>query len=416
MSNQYVSLQAHLKSKGHVKQERKERLQKRDQPISHQELDDKERKRIGLIERLPLLSELINLILIKLARRDLERFAATSKSIRMIVDRQKLLWKELDFKIEWVMWEKQKGKPSFFTDIAHRLPDLERFILRTCQASEEVFDSFFDIPRLCTNLRELDVTAICRDLPISWIGGVLGKCTNLTSLKMEGVVPWKRTKVQAVKDGELNPDQPAPAPVNVKKPWKKKKVKQVKKPDPRKWMVDLDTVLMSGSTSLQHLSILITFPADVEHKLITDLVIGIYKRCPNLTSTRMWHNLENDSLTSTVLKDLVHGVLDACPKMKHLKLRGEWLFGRLSNPEYDALFKRFGTLETFNLQGSEISNFDRDIHDFIGDYCTNLKELRLMHEGGIEFNGPFFGLSGLSNLTKLILNKEGDLTEGTNTI
>lgn len=407
-----VSLQAHMKSKGHVKQERKERLQKRGQSISSQEMDDNERKRIGLIERLPLLSELINLILIKLERQDLQRFAATSKSIQMIVLKQKLLWKELVFTVYWNMWERLKDKPSLFTDIAHRLPMLERFKVKACHASEEVYNSFFDIPRLCTDLRELDISTVYRDYPISWIGGVLQKNTKLTSLKIEGVVPWKRAKVQAVKDGELNPDQPVPAPVNPKKPWKKKKVKQVKKPDPRKWMVDLDTVLQSGSTSLQHLSLAVSFPEDVQHGLISDLIVGIYKRCPNLTSTKITHNHDNDSLTSMVLKDLVNGVFDACPKLRHVKLMGEWLFGRLSNAEYDELFKRFGALESFKLQGSEISNFDRDIHDYIGDYCTNLKELAMMHSADMVFNGPHFGLSALSNLTSLRVAKEGDLLEG----
>ncbi len=315
--------------------------------------------------------------------------------------------------ITWRMWERHQDKPSFFADIAHKMHMIEKFTVETCNVSDEIYNSTFDIPRLCTSLKELDIYNVYRDHPVSWLGGVFQKNTNLTSLRVYRIIPWKRAKVQAVKDGELNPEQPQPAPANPKKPWKKKKVKQVKKPDPRKWMVDLDSVMQSGSTSLQHLTIDVGFPEDVQHDLISDLIVGVFKRCPNLTSVQLYHSNENENVTSLVLKKMLYGIFDACPKLRKVKLEGEWLFGRLSNAEYDELFKRFGTFESFKLEGSEISNFDRDIHDYIGDYCKNLRSLKVLHTGEIGFNGPYFGISSCTNLTNFAIVKSGDLTDGT---
>ena len=393
-----------MKSKGHLKQEKKDRFQKKFEVVTPEKVVKKQKELIGLIERLPLLSELINLIIIKLDTSSLRNFSATSKSIQMLVDKNNLLWKEIMVRMTDSLWEDTNGR--IFESVKRVLPMVEKIKFiesnSTWDIKKQYLSCIFEIPKYCNNLRELDIRVIDPPIPVSFLGALFEQCGKLKVLKMAYVQVWKSSRMEAVEKGELEPrqeEQPEPA-VNPKKPWKKKKVKKVKRPDPNQWAVKLEDSLQSVSTSLEELNMYVLFTEPLPNDTYAKLIVGILKKCPNLKELKLDARNTDQNVQSSTMKYIVDGIFDTLPKLKRLKLMGEWLFGRLPQTDYAALFSKFNRLDGLQLEGSEIASFDRDIHDFLGE-CTNLKELVVCHNGEIAINGPTMGLSNLTNLTKL---------------
>jgi hypothetical protein len=399
-----ISLKAHLKSKGHIKQENKQRLQKKFEVVTPEKTAKKQQEIIGLIERLPLLSELINLIIIKLDKWSLLKFAATSKSIQMLVEKHNFCWRKIEIYMTDVLWKKSHGK--IFEPVKRVMSMVERIRYIETNSSWELKNQYlttiFDIPKYCPNLRELDIRKIDPSIPMSFLSALFQNCPKLRVLKMADVLAWKTSKKEAVEKGELTqPEEEQPEPVvNPKKPWKKKKVKKVKRPDPKQWVVKIEEVMQHGSNSLEELSIMMPFQEHVPTETYAKLVVGVFKKCPNLTQLKIEAS-NMDNVQSSTMKLVVESIFESLPKLKRLKLMGEWLFGRLPQQDYEAIFRKFNKIEKLQLEGSEIASFDREIHETLGECSTNLKELVICHNGEIGIDGPHMGLASMTNLTKL---------------
>lgn len=358
---------------------------------------------IGLIERLPLLSELINLIIRKLDKWSLLKFAATSKSIQMLVEKQHSSWRKIKIYMSVQFWKQSKG--NIFAPVTRVMPNVERiqyFDVNSWELKEEYLSTIFDIPKYCPNLVELDIRKIEVAIPMSFLSALFQNCPKLKILKMSKVLAWKTSKKEAVEKGELNQPDPEPEQpvVNPKKPWLKKQAKKVKRPDPKQWIVKTAEVMQHGSNSLEELILSLQFQEHVPAERTAKIVCAVFKKCPNLIQLKL-DAKDTEDVSSAVMKSVVETVFQSLPKLKKLKLMGEWLFGRLPQAEYEELFRKFNKLEKFQLEGSEIASFDRDIHETLGEYCTNLRELVVCHNDEIAINGPRMGLSSMTNLTKL---------------
>lgn len=365
---------------------------------------------IGLTERLPLLSELLYLVFAKLDLFYLRRFAATCKGIRMLIEKRNLIWRNVELMPSTVKKTERltvKKHPTVFEDILAQMPKVQKFTyLETNYADEEMFHSMFVIPRLCSNLEELNIKQVSTEFPISFLNNLFGTCTKLRRLKMRRVSAFKPSKIAAVNDGKLNEAEPeVQPPPNPKKPWKVKKVKKSKAPKAVDWLADLDKSLPNVAHCLEYFNFEMDFKEEkVTPEQYVQFYTGIFKRCPNLKTLVIYsYQSQAETLSSIPLKNVLMGAFDACPKLTALRLYGTWLFGRLSNAEYDALFRRIGQLEEFKVSAEEITNFDRDVAEYIADYCTKMTTLKIDYYDEVPMtNGRHYPISRLTQLRRFL--------------
>ncbi len=383
-----VSLQAHLKSKGHLKQIRKQNELK----TTPEALEQKQKELKGLAEHLPvpIFADLFFEVFNRVEVIDLRQLSATCKSMQLLVDKHGVCWRRL------VLWSSTKnrqrvadGTSNVFEDVMRHLPKAKEIIyVRTNSHCADLYSSLFAIPRECRQLESLDLrNETTNRFPISFLNHLFENCPNLKVLKMNSIWPYKPSKISAVLNGELDIEQQLV--VNPKKPWKVKKTPTG--PKVADWLVDFNTNMPAVAHKLEHLEMTLKFnEPKITPEQHMEFYFGLFKHWPNVKHLKLYIGSEHDTdvgptvATPQLYQHIVIGVFEICPKITKLQLDGFFQLGRLSNNEYDQLFRRFGQLEKLNLRGQELNNFDRDMSHYLADYCTKLTALKIESLEGLH--------------------------------
>lgn len=370
-----VSYQAHLRSKGHLKQIRKQK----EAENTSMGIELKQQELHGLMDQLPLFSEIFFDVFDRLEAVDLRRFGATCKSFRLIVNRHGGCWQKM------VLWHSQKnydrvadGKTSAFKDVMEQLCNVKEFIYVKkrfpLQRKNDFYQSLFSLARECRKLEVLELPQQDNEqLPISFMNHLFENCPNLRVLRINSIWPFKPSKISAVMAGELDHVTPV---MDSQKP--KKKISPISD-----WLVDFKINMPAMALNLEELEMTLFFEEiKISAEQYADFYVGFFKHCPNLKTLTLSLGIEPDhghQIPQFLSINILTGIMEVCTKLTSLSLKGYFEFGRLPGEDFAGIYPSFARLEKFEMKGPTLNPPTCDPSIYLADHCTNLTSLSIKH-------------------------------------